>query len=115
MITVKTELVFLTVCVNDKNELSGKINVRDAGLCVPNEQEYSGSLVRLNDIGSIVKKYFDSLANAIEVAMPENFVIMPDHIHLLVFAAVTVVKTGRCPQRPVHLPLQTNHIGFASL
>ena len=67
---------FLTVCVKDRHELLGGIDVGDAVLSVP--------IVRLSDIGNMVNAYLANMSQIIEFAVLENYVIMPNHIHLLI-------------------------------
>ena len=67
---------FLTVCVKDKHELLGEIAVGDAVRSVPS--------VRLSDIGEQVEVYLAKVNRIIEFAFLEKYVIMPNHIHLLI-------------------------------
>ena len=66
---------FLTICIEDKNDMLGEI-VGDAVLCVPS--------VNLNNTGKIVKEYLEKMNDNIENAFLEKYVIMPNHVHLLV-------------------------------
>ena len=71
---------FLTVCVDGGHELLGGI-VGDAVLCVPR--------VELSDIGKTVQIYLEKMNTVLEYAFLEKYVIMPNHVHLLV-----AVKSG---------------------
>ena len=66
---------FITICVEDGHEMLGRV-VGDAVLCVPR--------VELSEIGEIVRIYLDKMNTVIERAFLESYVIMPNHIHLLV-------------------------------
>ena len=66
---------FLTICTKDKKKLLGKI-VGDGAHDVPE--------VVLSDIGKVVQRYILS-SNRIKGVTIDKYVIMPNHIHLLVF------------------------------
>ena len=65
----------VTVCVQDGHEMLGKV-VGDAVLCVP--------FVELTDIGEIAQAYLEKMNDVIKHAFLEKYVIMPNHIHLLI-------------------------------
>ncbi|MBQ9857653.1 MAG: transposase [Oscillospiraceae bacterium] len=65
---------FITVCVKDKQKILSHI-VGDGALDVPK--------VELTHIGKIVNKYIRS-TNNIENVTVDKYVIMPNHIHILV-------------------------------
>jgi REP element-mobilizing transposase RayT len=66
---------FPTICVKDGHEMLGKV-VGDAVLCVP--------AVELSDIGKIVKTYLEKMNTVLEYAFLKKYVIMPNHVHLLI-------------------------------
>ena len=68
-------LYFLTVCTKNKEKLLGNI-VGDGVTGVPKTE--------LSPIGKIVEKYILSINNTEKITV-QNYVIMPDHIHLLIF------------------------------
>lgn len=68
-------LYFLTLCVKNKEKFLCKIVGRDV-LDTPS--------ILLTEKGKIVEKYINSINNAEKVSV-EKYVIMPDHIHLLLF------------------------------
>ena len=68
-------LYFLTVCVKDKEKILCDI-VGGGVLDAPRPE--------LTAVGKIVDKYIKSINNTQNVTI-EKYVIMPDHIHLLVF------------------------------
>ncbi len=68
-------LYFLTVCVKNKEKILCDI-VGGGVLDVPRP--------KLTAVGKIVDKYIKSINNTQNVSI-EKYVIMPDHIHLLVF------------------------------
>ncbi len=66
---------FLTLCTKNKQNLFGKV-VGDGILDVPQ--------MILSDYGKIVEKYVFQISKAYDHIHIDNFVIMPNHIHLLV-------------------------------
>ena len=68
-------LYFLTICVKNREKLLCSI-VGDGVLDVPNPE--------LTAVGKIVEKHINSINNSKRI-MVEKYVIMPDHIHLMVF------------------------------
>ena len=68
-------MCFLTLCIKDKEKLLCNIVGRGV-LDTPS--------VLLTSTGKIVEKYIRSINN-VEMVSVEKYVIMPDHIHLLLF------------------------------
>ena len=67
---------FVTVCVKDKKHLLGKVSVgRDAP--IPPQ-------VLLSETGRVVDKYIRNIDCVYENVTVENYVIMPNHVHLLI-------------------------------
>ena len=83
---------FITICVKDKQKILSHI-VGDGALDVPK--------VELTHIGKIVDKYIRS-TNNIENVTVDKYVIMPNHIHILV--SITADK------RDVEAPSPTNKL-----
>ena len=83
---------FITICVKDKQKILSHI-VGDGALDVPK--------VELTHIGKIVDKYICS-TNNIENVTVDKYVIMPNHIHILV--SITADK------RDVEAPSPTNKL-----
>ena len=73
---------FLTICSENKACIFGKVIW---------EGEYQKPRVQLSEIGRIVEKYIDS-SDKITGVQIENYVIMPNHIHILVDVANTTQK-----------------------
>ena len=67
-------LYFLTVCTKDKECILGRI-VGDGDLDVPQ--------MILSDYGKIVEKYIQSIERAYSDITLMNYVIMPNHIHMI--------------------------------
>ncbi len=68
-------MYFLTLCIKDKEKLLCNIVGRGV-LDTPS--------VLLTSTGKIVEKYIRSINN-VEMVSVEKYVVMPDHIHLLIF------------------------------
>ena len=66
---------FITICTIDKSNLLGKI-VGDAVPCIP--------AIELTHIGKTVQSYLEKMNTAIDYAHLDNYVIMPNHVHLLI-------------------------------
>ena len=69
------ETYFITICTKDKKCILGTV-------C--REQEGDPAAVRLSETGKIVRKYIESAGKSDGITI-EKYVIMPNHIHLLVF------------------------------
>lgn len=66
---------FVTICVKDKKRLLGSVNVgRDA--YIPPQTE-------LSFIGKVTEKYILNIEKVYKNISVDNYVIMPNHIHLL--------------------------------
>ena len=66
----------MTVCTQDRQRLLCEIDVGDAVLSIP--------IVRLSDMGNKVKEYLENMNKIIGFVVLENYVIMPNHVHLLI-------------------------------
>lgn len=96
-------LYFLTLCVKDKGKLLCSIVGRD----VPDAPS-----VFLTEKGKIVEKYINSIKNTEKVSV-ETYVIMPDHIHLLLF--VDNPDGASRTSRPTHSLVSRTVSGFKRL
>ena len=67
---------FVTVCVQDRKPILSRI-VGGDDLGAPKE-------IRLKPYGKIAEKYIRSIETAYGCVMVENYIIMPNHIHLLI-------------------------------
>ena len=68
---------FITICTNDRKELLSKIIVGDdAHIVLQNN---------LSEIGMICDKYINNINIRYENATVDKYVIMPNHIHLIIF------------------------------
>ena len=71
---------FITVCVQNRQSLLSTIVGRDDPGAPP--------CVMLTDIGKVVDKYICSISSAYECVTIDKYVVMPNHIHLLLTIGV---------------------------
>jgi len=71
---------FVTICVNDKKDYFGKIINGD---CV------------LNEYGKIVKQILENIPVKYPYVSIDYYVIMPNHIHIIIIIDPSNVVTGR--------------------
>ena len=67
---------FITVCVRDRHEMLGNI-VGDDDHIVPRTE--------LSELGCVVKKFINGINDAYTDVYVDKYVIMPNHIHMIVF------------------------------
>ncbi len=77
----KAGAYFLTICTKDKKPMLSTISVGDGALDAPKTQ--------LTRIGEIVEKYILS-TNKIKNVSVKHYVIMPNHIHLIILIKPTI-------------------------
>ena len=70
-------LYFVTVCTENKKPILSRIVGDDAHI-VPKK-------IILKPYGEIVEKYINRINSVYENISVENYIIMPNHIHLLIF------------------------------
>lgn len=68
---------FITICTQDRKELLSEIIVGDDAYIVPQNN--------LSKIGLICDKYISNINNKYENVTVDKYVIMPNHIHLIIF------------------------------
>ena len=76
----------ITICTQNKEHLLSQIVLKDSfvGTGVPDgPQESKGIFVELTEYGKIADKYINQLNDFYENISVDDYVIMPDHIHLL--------------------------------
>ena len=79
---------FITICVKERHELLGKI-VGDGVLDVPRNQ--------LSEYGAIVEKYINAIDKTYENISVDKYIIMPNHIHMILFVSDSKSGTSRTP------------------
>lgn len=68
---------FVTICTQNKKQILSKISIVGEGFCALPKNE-------LTPIGSIVEKSICYIDNSYEHLKIDKYVIMPNHIHLLI-------------------------------
>ncbi len=67
---------FITICVKDRKQILSKIIVGDDAHIVPINQ--------LTNIGQVCDKYINNINTIYENVSVDKYVIMPNHIHLII-------------------------------
>ena len=67
---------FVTVCVKNRLQILGTIKAP--------ENQFSPPVTELSEKGKIVDKYINMISQSYENVFVDNYVVMPDHIHLLI-------------------------------
>lgn len=67
---------FITICTKNRKKLLSKINVGVAA--------HSGPKIELTNIGKIIKKYIQNYNLKFKNIRIDEYIIMPDHIHLII-------------------------------
>ncbi len=67
---------FITICVKDRKQILSKIIAGDDALIVPINQ--------LTNIGLVCDKYINNINTIYENVSLDKYVIMPNHIHLII-------------------------------
>ncbi len=75
---------FITVCVENRNPILSYIHV-------------GANCVRLSKVGEIVEEEIKNISEIYKNVTVENYVIMPNHIHLLVFIDTFSGRTQFAP------------------
>lgn len=72
---------FITICIKNKKQILGKINV--GANCVRPKIECTNE-ISLSNIGKIINKEINKIENIYENVIINKYVIMPNHIHMIV-------------------------------
>ncbi len=72
---------FITICTKDRKELLSKIVGDDAHIGPKNQ---------LSQYGLVCNKYINNINNKYENVTVDKYVIMPNHIHLIIFLRGTM-------------------------
>ena len=84
---------FVTVCAAGRHELFGTVSVSDGeNICV------------LSPNGEIVKRYIESIPSAYPDISLDKYVIMPNHIHILLTFRKTEARRPGAPRSTQRLP-----------
>ena len=76
---------FITICTQNKEHLLSEVKLTSVGTDVPDGPQTSkGIYVELTEYGKIADKYINQLNDFYENISVDDYVIMPNHIHLLI-------------------------------
>ena len=89
---------FLTICTKDRRDLLGRIIVGDAHPGVTNPVAPS---VILSEIGDAAKTYIKNIGMVYDNATVHKYVIMPNHIHIILFVKNTQDAPASSPTKSV--------------
>ena len=89
---------FITICVQDRHEILGSII--GAGSARPR--------CEFSEYGNIVERNIIELPRKYKNIVMDNYVIMPNHIHLLIINRGRVVFPARRKNKPLPLHLVTS-------
>ena len=87
---------FLTLCSKNREPLFSRIVGRDAPGAPPSPA------VELTPIGEIVDRYIASIESAYSSVTVDKYIIMPDHVHMLIAIHCTAFGASGSP-RPTEL------------
>lgn len=71
---------FITICIKERLGLLGKINV---GVALQDDPNIS-NIITLSKEGEIVKKHIENCNKKITNILIDEYIIMPNHIHLII-------------------------------
>lgn len=80
---------FVTVCTKNRKAILSRVLVGQAALSLP---EACSVLVELTDIGMLCQKYIEKIPAVYSGVWVDAYVIMPNHIHILLR-----FEDGSCP------------------
>lgn len=84
--------VLVTICVKDRRHLLSTVRVGRDALIPPS--------IELSSIGKVADKYIRNIDSAYENVSVENYVIMPNHIHILLLFSSQSDVGGMRASRP---------------
>ena len=76
---------FITICTQDKAHLLSQVKLSYVGTGVPDGPQANREIiVELTEYGKIADKYINQLNDFYESISVDDYIIMPNHIHLLI-------------------------------
>ncbi|MCZ8188653.1 MAG: transposase [Flavobacterium sp.] len=80
----KNNLYFVTICVQDRLCCFGSVVLLDSVCDLSQNQSSKEASMRLNHYGLIAQKQIEWLAQQYQYIDIHNYVIMPNHIHMII-------------------------------
>ena len=94
---------FITICTQNKEHLLSEIKLTSVGTDVPDGPQTSKEIfVELTEYGKIADKYINQLNDFYENILVDDYIIMPNHIHLLIS-----IRNDREENGPSRTPVPT--------
>ncbi len=91
---------FVTMCIKNRVPMFGKITTVGRLALKPPSDTANKIIVQLTDIGETTKYYIENINNVYENIRVDTYIIMPDHIHLLLIFE----DGGPVASRPTEAP-----------
>lgn len=85
---------FITICTENKKPILSKIVTK--GSCQSRNSAHRKEII-LNNCGKVVEKYINSIHSAYNTVYIENYIIMPNHIHILLLIDTYGLTTSAAP------------------
>lgn len=90
---------FVTICTKDRKEILSEITHS----CIQNEKNFVGKAAlclpqnKLTQFGSITEKYILNINNVYENVKVDKYVIMPNHVHMIIVIDQNGRQEAACP------------------
>ncbi|MBE7017693.1 MAG: hypothetical protein E7420_06005 [Ruminococcaceae bacterium] len=97
---------FVTVCSKDKQYIFG--NIVGAG-------HPAGPHTELSNIGEIIEKHIKNIPNVYSDVFIDAYVVMPNHIHMLIKIDKPCLRDGQCPSPTEKMATLTKKISAVNI
>lgn len=101
---------FITICTKDKKHLFGKYDV--GAIHESPEKHAKNRCIELNCFGEIVKNTIIELPKHYNEVKIENYIVMPNHIHLLISINNNIDSERAIRESPLQRSLLSKVIGY---
>jgi len=95
---------FVTVCIKNRMPILGKITTVGRLALKPTSDTENKIIIQLTDIGETTKYYIENINNVYENICVDTYIIMPDHIHLLLVFNDGGLRASRPTEENGHSP-----------
>ena len=96
----KSGRYFITICVKDRHELLWELHV-GARIARPQLSDIGKAIEKarpqLSDIGKVIEKAIDNIPHIYESVTIDKYVIMPNHIHMILMIGHNCGRAMRAP------------------
>ena len=101
---------FVTICTHKRYEIFGQIPVGE-GLALPADIDTNIPIIQLSDYGKIAENEITKIEQHYDCVFTNCFVIMPNHVHLIIYLLDNAGKAGVDAGRASPSPTLGNVIG----